>query len=75
MTKEYRESRLPFVPKPGEVYENEGGGTYRCLSVDGYTGSARMSNTASGWTFDAYHIGIYSDRKIDWWYSTNGQFL
>ena len=75
MNKKYRESRMPFVPKPGEVYENEGSGSYKCLSVDGYTGSARMSNTASGWTFDAYHIGIYSDGKIDWQYSTNGRFL
>lgn len=75
MDKEYRESRRPFVPKVGKVYENEGGGSYKCLSVDRYTKSAWMSNVATGWSFGAYHIGIYSDGKIDWQYSTNGRFL
>lgn len=68
--------REGFTPKTGEVYENQGGGTYRCLW--GRTGAgcreAKMQNVKSGWTFIAHGCGIYEDGRIDWDYSTGGHF-
>ena len=74
MTKEYRDSRKAFWPEAGGVYENEGGGIFRCLQVDYYRQTASMRNERSGWTFDAHGVGIYKDGRIDWDYSTGGFF-
>ena len=76
MTKEYRESRRRFDPVKGEVYENEGGGIFRCLKAPRYANghAATMQNIRSGWTFKAHNVGIYKDGRIDWDYSTDGYF-
>ncbi len=76
MTKEYRDSRKPFTPEVGGLYENEGGGIFRCLYVfeQLYKNAATMRNERSGWTFEAHGIGVYKDGRIDWDYSTGGQF-
>ena len=72
MTKEYIKTRKPFEPEEREEYENEGGGTFRC--VRSYGTDAVMRNTRSGWEFIAHGIGIYEDGRIDWDYSTYGSF-
>lgn len=41
--------RWKFSPEVGTIYENHGGGTFKCLSVSGY--NATFKNTKSGWTF------------------------
>ena len=76
MTKEYLESRKPFRPEVGGLYENESGGIFRCLNVSTWTSGvvATMRNERSGWTFEAHGIGIYKDARIDWDYSTDGYF-
>lgn len=73
MTKEYRDSRTAFTPEYNELYENEAGGIFRCITR--WTpGVATMRNERSGWTFTAHGIGIYKDGRIDWMYSTGGYF-
>lgn len=74
MTKDYYNSRKSFIPEAGGVYENEGGGIFRCLRIDAYRQTAVMRNERSGWTFDAHGVGIYKDGRIDWDYSTGGFF-
>lgn len=74
MTKEYRDSRKPFRPEVGGLYENESGGIFRCLRIDAYRRTATMRNERSGWTFEAHGIGVYKDGRIDWDYSTDGYF-
>lgn len=67
--------RRSFKPERWTVYENHGGGTFRCLAVDQYYNSAQMQNTRSGWTFQARGLHKYQDGTIDWDYSVGGQFL
>ena len=57
----------------GVIYENAGGGTYRCIrsTEDG----AIMQNVRSGWTFEAVGLGIYENGTIDWDRSRNGYFV
>lgn len=75
MTKEYRATRRGFRPEVGGVYENEGGGTFRCTALFHWLyNAAVMQNVKSGWTFRANGIGIYEDGRIDWDYSTGGHF-
>ena len=74
MTKAYRDSRKPFAPLFGFTYENQGGGTFECLSHGADENSAIMRNVKSGWTFVAHGIGVYEDAKIDWDYSTGGAY-
>ncbi|MBR2532509.1 MAG: hypothetical protein IKE56_07595 [Lachnospiraceae bacterium] len=75
MTKDYYNSRRRFDPVKGEVYENEGGGTFRCLGAAHWIyGAVIMQNVRSGWTFKAHGVGIYKDGRIDWDYSTDGYF-
>lgn len=64
---------MKFGPDVGEVYENVGGGMYRCLMIG--DGSALMRNVLSGWTFIAHGLGVYADGRIDWDYSTDGKFM
>ena len=66
-------NRERFVPTPGEIYENAGGGSYKCESVN-FDGSAWMVNVKSGWELLAHGVGRYPDGKIDWNYSTGGHF-
>lgn len=76
MTKEYLQTRKPYTPEVGRVYENEGGGFYRCLNRG--TGRSQYSATmvsVKGWMFIAHGLGIYEDGKIDWTYSTGGIFI
>lgn len=65
--------RTRFTPEAGKTYENEGGGSFHCLS-SGPAGEAVMQNVASLWTIDAHGCGIYEDGRIDWDYSTGGHF-
>lgn len=64
---------VPFLPEVGKVYENHGGGTFRCMSLKGGC-TAVMQNTKSGWTFTAHDIVRYGDGRIEWGYSTGGRF-
>lgn len=68
--------RTKFTPKPGKIYKNAGGGSFRCLRAEGFIAdhNAEMQNTASGWTFTAHGCGIYGDGTIDWDFSTGGRF-
>lgn len=66
-------TREKFTPAIGKIYENNGGGTYRCLRAD-EIGEAVMQNTKTGWTLNAHGCGIYEDGTIDWDYSTGGRF-
>lgn len=75
--KAYYRSRQAFEPEAGGAYENEGGGTFRCLKSYRWLydrSTAVMQNVKSGWTFTAHGIGIYKDGRIDWDYSTDGHF-
>lgn len=72
MEKAYYSTRKPFFPEEHEVYENEGGGEYRC--IEGGDTTAVFRNIRSGWTFVAHNVGIYEDGKIDWSHSTGGRF-
>ena len=72
MPKNYARS-MPFAPVPGEVYENHGGGTFRCLRSL-YGTEAEMQNIKSGWTFTAHGCRRYQDNTIEWDYSTGGRF-
>ena len=64
-----------FAPKPGEVYQNCGGGTYRCLRSGGIVParSAIMQNVSSKWTFVAVGCTLYPDGSMDWCYSSKGR--
>lgn len=78
------DGRKPFRPQRGEVYQNRGGGSYRCLDdysrfycVSGFENlppMAVMQNTKSGWTFKAEGIVQYPDGTIEWDRSTGGRF-
>lgn len=70
----YYATRQTVTLNPRIVYENEGGGFYRCLSSDPTVDIAIMQNIKSGWMFVAHGIGIYIDGRIDWDYSTGGRF-
>ena len=70
----YYATRKRISLKPGQIYENEGGGTFRCLKEDYLSDVAIMQNIKSGWTFMAHGVGIYIDGRIDWDYSTGGRF-
>lgn len=59
-------------PNIGTVYENRGGGKFRCM--DTFDGGAVMQNVASKWTFRANGIIQYNDGTIEWDYSTGGHF-
>ena len=62
----------PLAPEPGAIYRNAGGGVFRCESANGTT--AWMTNTKSGWHFQAHGCRRYFDGTIEWDYSTDGRF-
>ena len=69
------QTRTPFSPEPGTVYENAGGGRFLCEKLlYGSLFNAWMVNVKSGWSFLAHGVGRYPDGKIDWDYSTGGTF-
>ena len=73
-----KDERRSFRPVEQEVYENHGGGTFRCMAKPfgrGRRWSAIMQNVKSGWTFIAKDIRRYPDGRIDWAYSTQGHFM
>lgn len=68
-----------FKPTTGEIYLNRNGKIYLCGDVwDNNTPEpsycARMTNTATGWTFVAHGIVQYEDGTIEWDYSSGGRF-
>ena len=65
-------SRIRITPEVGRIYENEGGGTYKCIDYDGNT--PIMQNVKSGWTMHCHGVGQYENGTIDWDYSTGGYF-
>lgn len=70
-------TRTPFSPEPGKVYElsSPSGGRFYCESrPSGSLFDAWLINVRSGWFFLAHGVGIYPDGRIDWDYSTAGQF-
>ena len=74
MTTEKRQNPRKFVPSIDRVYENAGGGSYRCQGPIGDSCDAWMQNTASGWTLLAHGIVRYEDGTIEWDWSTRGHF-
>ena len=79
-----KERRRPFRPRIGEIYENHGGGVFRCEGkVRPYETAGKeirswradFRNVASGWTFEGRGIHIYEDGRIDWDYSVQGRFV
>ena len=69
--------RLHYKPECGCIYQNHGGGIFRCIKAPRrcHIGiAARMQNTKSGWTFEARGIHRYEDGSIDWDYSVDGHF-
>lgn len=68
----YYATRTPFYPTKGMIYENEGGGKFKCIKEE--LTHPTMQNIYTGWTFTACGTGIYRDGKIDWDYSINGHF-
>ena len=74
MTTEKRQKPRKFVPSIDRVYENAGGGSYRCQGPIGDSCDAWMQNTASGWTLLAHGIVRYEDGTIEWDWSTRGHF-
>lgn len=66
--------REKFTPKTGEIYKNQGGGTFRCIRSGHRIREATMQNVASGWTLEAHGCGLYEDGTMDWDYSTGGRF-
>lgn len=57
----------------GKIYENAGGGIFRCLESDLTT--ATVVNVRSGWCCRVIGTGVYPDGKIDWDYSKDGYFM
>ena len=72
-------ARKLFNPVYGEIYQNRGGGYYRCitppyLKFDYPDGEARMMNVQTGWTIRVAGIVQYEDGTIEWDYSHGGYF-
>ena len=61
-------------PSVGSVYQNAGGGRFRCTLVADDGEFAWMQNTASGWTCRCHNIVRYVDGTIEWDYSLHGHF-
>lgn len=74
MTTEKRQNPRRFIPSIDGIYENAGGGTYRCELPLGDSCDAWMQDTASGWTLLAHGIVRYENGTIEWDYSTGGHF-
>ena len=73
-TRAYYNTRKPYTPRHGLIYSNQGGGEFVCLSWGDAGNTAVMQNTKSGWCFVAHGVGMYEDGRIDWDFSTDGEF-
>ena len=75
---EYLKTGKLFAPEFGKVYTNLNGTTYRCISRKNTSAAATMQNDRQSygvrWTFTAHGVRIYADGRIDWEYSTGGDF-
>lgn len=72
--KNRRENPKRFRPTVDSVYENAGGGLYRCQYVSSDGSFAWMQNTVSGWSCRCIGIVRYEDGTIEWDYSLHGHF-
>ena len=61
-------------PVIGEIYENNGGGSYKCIGYEPDNGEPIMENINTSWTLVAHAVKQYPDGKIDWGHSTGGYF-
>lgn len=78
-TREYYATRKSYLPKVGEVLENNGGFSVVvlpsiCNGIAEGRAHAVVKNTRSGWVCTAHGIGIYEDGRVDWDGSTDGYF-
>lgn len=62
-----------FIPTPGVIYHNAGGGNFLCIYVE--NDRVFFINVASGWVLEAHCVNLYENGSIDWNYSTNGYFI
>ena len=62
-----------FIPTPGAVYHNAGGGDFLCIFVQ--DNRPFFVNVKSGWTFEAHCVNLYENGSIDWNHSTGGHFV
>lgn len=71
-----RQNPRRFMPSVDHIYENAGGGRYRCSYVGKLDGEtfAWMQNVASGWACRVHGIVRYEDGTIEWDYSVHGHF-
>lgn len=68
------EERRAFCPKPGHVYLlAPDAAPYECLASD-IKSNAVLRHINTGWTMLVHGVGIYSNGRIDWAYSTDGHF-
>jgi len=65
-----------FNPKRRVLYthRNPAVGKFWCITASRTAGRAVLQNAESGWTFVAHNCRQYADGKIDWDYSTGGEF-
>ena len=70
--------RVYFRPKYGVIYENHGGGHFKCIDRHplkrGREWNAVFQNIKSGWILLAHDVRQYPDGRIDWAYSTGGHW-
>ena len=71
----YIRSRSPHCPTPGVIYESVCGGVFLCIDSNYEAESAQFLNIVTGWAFRAHQIGMYSDAKIDWEFTTGGRYV
>lgn len=72
-----RQHPTPMELTPGMVYENAGGGFYRCISAHTPAAGkcrALVQNIRSGWSCIAVNTIMYDDGLIEWDYSIGGGF-
>lgn len=67
---EYFETRKPFIPEYGQIYEHINGVHYECIDFAPSEKRARFRNVKTLWMKIGHNIGIYEDGRIDWEYST-----
>lgn len=71
------EGKRNAVLEAGRIYQNRGGGKFRCLISWGGHGQesrAVVRNIDSGWRCTAHGITMYEDGTIEWDYSAGGFF-
>ena len=70
----YLESRKPFIPEYGKIYEHINGGRYECIDASPSEKRARFRNVKTMLTKTALGIGIYEDGRIDWEHTVYNTF-